>query len=146
MEVNLTTQLKGKITEMQVATYLLQQGYVVSQPLVDTRYDFLLEVQDKILKIQVKTSSAVMNEDNEIEAIEFKTCNTHTNAQGTINRNYKGQIDYFATFYDNICYLIPIEECGSRSKKLRILPPKNNQIKGINYLKDYQIEKILPND
>ena len=146
MEEKLTTQLKGKITEMQVAIYFLQQGYIVSQPLVDTRYDFLLEVRNKIFKIQVKTSSLIVNENNEIEAIEFKTCNTHTNTHGTTNRNYKGQIDYFATFYNNTCYLIPIEECGSRSKKLRILPPKNNQVKGINYLKDYQIEKILPND
>ena len=127
---------------MQVATILLQKGFIVSQPLIDTRYDFLLEYKSKILKIQVKTSQIIGDE----EAIEFKTCNTHTNTQGTTQRNYKGEIDYFATIYKNKCYLVPIEDCGVRSKKLRIKPPKTNQTKGIFFLTDYELEKILPND
>lgn len=139
MENNLTTQLKGKITELQVATYFLQKGYIISQPLVDTRYDFLLEYQDKILKIQVKSSTII----GDNEAIQFKTCNTHTNTQGTTNRNYKGEIDYFATIYNGKCYLIPIEECGSRSKILRLAPTKNGQIKGICWAENYELEKIL---
>lgn len=48
---DLTTQFKGKITEMQVALALLQKGYMVSQPLVDTRYDFLLEANGKFYRI-----------------------------------------------------------------------------------------------
>lgn len=142
MENNLTTQLKGKITELQVATYCLQKGYIISQPLIDTRYDFLLEYKDKILKIQVKSSSVI----GENEVIQFKTCNTHTNTRGTSNRNYKGEIDYFATFYNDKCYLVPIQECGSRTKKLRILPTKNNRTIGISFLENYELEKILPND
>lgn len=142
MENNLTTQLKGKITELQVATYCLQKGYIISQPLIDTRYDFLLEYKDKILKIQVKSSSVI----GENEVIQFKTCNTHTNTRGTSNRSYKGEIDYFATFYNDKCYLVPIQECGSRTKKLRILPTKNNRTVGINFLENYELEKILPND
>lgn len=143
MKEELSTQLKGTITEMQVATAFLKAGYIVSKPLIDTRYDYLLETKNgSIKKIQVKTSHANPNE----EWIEFKTCNTHTNTQGTIDRDYKGEIDYFATFYKDTCYLIPIEECGSRSKKLRIAPTKNGQIKGISFIYNYEIDKILPND
>ena len=138
----LATQFKGKITELQVATALLQKGYTVSQPLIDTRYDFLLEYKNQFLKIQVKTSHII----GDNEAIEFSTCNTHINTQKIISKTYKGQIDYFATYYNNQCYIIPIEDCGSRTKKLRIAPTKNHQIKGISFLKDYTLEKILPND
>lgn len=142
MEEQLSSQIKGTITELEVATALLQQGYIISKPLVDTRYDYLLELKDgSFKKIQVKTCQIVEN-----EYIEIKTCNTHTNTQGTYNKNYKGQIDYFATFYNNKCYLIPIEECGSRSKRLRITPPKNGQKKDISYFYNYEINKILPND
>lgn len=137
-----SSQLKGKITELQVATALLNQGYIVSQPLVDTRYDFLLEYKDKILKIQVKTSRLI----GDNEAIEFNTSNTHTNTLGTITKNYKGQIDYFATFYNNQCYLVPIEDCGVKTKRLRIAPTKTGQTKGISFLADYSLDKILPND
>lgn len=142
MEEQLTTQSIGVITELQVATYLIQKGYIVSQPLVDTRYDYLLELKNgAIKKIQVKTCQNFNN-----EYIVFKTYNTHTNTQGTTNKNYKGEIDYFATFYNNKCYLVPIEECGSRTKTLRIVPPKNGHTTGINYLVDYEIEKILLNE
>ena len=127
---------------MQVAKKKKKKGFIVSQPLIDTRYDFLLEYKGKILKIQVKTSQVIGDE----EAIEFKTCNTHTNTQGTTQRNYKGEIDYFATIYKNKCYLVPIEDCGVRSKKLRIKPPKTNQTKGIFFLTNYELENILPND
>lgn len=139
---NLTTQLKGKVTEMQVAVAFLKKGYIVSQPLIDTRYDFIVEYKNSLLKIQVKTSH--ITGDN--EAIEFYVSNTHINTKGTENRNYKGEIDYFATYYNNQCYLVPIQECGSRSKKLRIAPTKNKQVKNISFLKDYTLEKILPND
>lgn len=135
----LTTQIKGKITELNVAKYFLEKGYIISQPLVDTRYDFLLDNNGTILKIQVKTGRT--NETKEY--IEFNTSNAHTNTQGTTNRNYKGQIDYFATFYENQCYLIPVDECGSRNKKLRLLPTKNGQIQGISWAKDYTLEKVL---
>lgn len=127
---------------MQVSMFLLKQGYIVSQPLIDTRYDFLIEKNNNIYRIQVKTSRII----GEDEAIEFNTCNTHTNTKGTTNKNYKNEIDYFATYWNNQVYLIPIEECGSRSKKLRIKPTKNNQTIGISFLKNYQWNKILPND
>lgn len=136
---DLTTQFKGKITEMQVALALLQKGYMVSQPLVDARYDFLLEANRKFYRIQVKTCHLVDDE----SGIQFNTSNSHTNTQGTTNRDYKGEADLFATFYNGDCYLIPVEECGSRNKKLRILPIKNGRKAGISFLEDYTVEKIL---
>lgn len=112
---------------------------MISQPLVDARYDFVLEKNGKFYRIQVKTCR--LSEDE--SGIEFNTSNSHTNTQGTTNRNYKGQADYFATFYDGECYLIPVNECGSRNKKLRIIPPKNGQRTGISFLENYTVEKIL---
>ena len=85
MEEN-QTQKKGKITELQVLTYFLNKGYVLSQPIIDMRYDFLLDYNDYIYKIQVKTSR--LSQDGDY--IEFNTSNSHTNTQGTINKNYKG--------------------------------------------------------
>ena len=82
----LSTQIKGKITELKVATKILQLGYIISQPLVDTRYDFLLDYNEKIYKIQVKTAN--LNKDG--TGIVFYTSNTHINTKGAINRNYKG--------------------------------------------------------
>ena len=52
------------------------------------------------------------------------------------------EIDYFATYFNNICYLIPVNEC-STEKVLRFVPPKNGQVKGITFATDYELEKQI---
>ena len=50
----LNTHFQGKTTEMQVALAFLQKGYQVSQPLVsDSRYDFIIDINGKLLKIMI---------------------------------------------------------------------------------------------
>ena len=50
-----STQIQGKITELIVANEFLKLGYVVSQPLIDTRYDFIVDIKGSLKTIQVKT-------------------------------------------------------------------------------------------
>lgn len=137
----LNTHFQGKTTEMQVALSFLQRGYQVSQPLVsDSRYDFIVDINNKLIKIQVKTCR-IFEEDG---YIDFATSTSHTNTQGTVNHSYtKDEIDYFATFYNNECYLIHVKDCGCRSQRLRITPPKNGNQRGSKMLKDYTITKFL---
>lgn len=112
---------------------------MISQPLIDARYDFVLEKNGKFYRLQVKTCRLVEDKSGVI----FSTSNYHTNTTGTSSRNYKGEADYFATIYNGDCYLIPVNDCGNREKKLRIVPPKNGQKTGVSFLKDYTVEKIL---
>ena len=68
---------------------------------------------------------------------------TTTNTKKTVRHTYsKEDIDYFMTSWNGKCYLIPRNECGS-DKLLRFTPPKNGQVRGVNYAKDYEIEVIL---
>ena len=119
-------------------------GYQVSQPLVsDSRYDFIIDIKGKLYKIQVKTSRVEAND----EFFSFTSSSSHTNSKRTINRSYtKDEIDYFATIYNNECYIIPIEDCGAREVRLRLKPTKNNQIVGVRFAKDYKLKNIFPND
>lgn len=137
----LNTHFKGKTTELQVATEFIKRGYQVSQPLVtDSRYDFIVDINNKLIKLQVKTSS--IKDDGAY--IEFATSTSHTNTQRTINHSYnEEEIDYFATIYNNNCYIISVNDCGSRAQRLRITPPKNGNQRGSKFLKDYSIDKFL---
>ena len=56
----------------------------------------------------------------------------------------KQEIDYFATYYNNKCYIISVEE-NLNVKTLRFKEPKNNQMQNISYLADYEAEKVLKN-
>ena len=134
------TNLIGTITELKCKTYFLELGYIVSTPDTPVRYDFILDVGNKLLKIQVKSCHL----DSEKTKIMFKTSSTHITAYGNTCRHYKDDgIDYFCTWYENECYLVPVEECGKDEKCLRIAPTKNGQVKNISFAKDYIAKEVL---
>ena len=140
--MELDTKKKGNLTEMQCMSAFMEQGCGVSIPFGDnSKYDFIADVDGHLLKIQVKTASP--KDDN---VIKFSCRSTHVNCTGVKHIRYSANdIDYFATYWDNKCYLVPVEEC-SVEKTLRFVPPKNGQIKGITFAKDYllniQLAKI----
>lgn len=113
---------------------------MVSKPLVQcSRYDFVVEINHKLYKVQVKTGTLKEN-----SYIEFSTSTSHTNTKGTLNISYsKDDVDYFATIYDNQCYFVPFEVCGTRNQRLRIVPTKNGQTKEIVFANDYKLEDVI---
>lgn len=138
--MELSSKQKGNLTELQCITAFYELGYAVSIPYGEnSRYDFIADVNGKLLKIQVKTSTAKDNG----AVIEFSCRSTRVNSQGNISRTYtKEEIDYFCTYYNGKCYLVPVTEC-SANKKLRFEPTKSGQKVGINFAEDYELEKQL---
>lgn len=138
------TLFKGKVTELKCLTYFLEHGYIVSVPEIPCQYDFLIDTGRNIYKIQVKTSHLV----KEVEgSIMFSTKSTTHNSNGYTTRHYtENMVDFFATYWDNECYLIPFSECGTHSKRLRLLPSKNGQVKNITFAKDYIAKEVLKNN
>jgi hypothetical protein len=51
----MNTQIQGAMTEQKCFLKCIELGYVVSKPLFDNaRYDFILDAEGKLLRIQVK--------------------------------------------------------------------------------------------
>lgn len=136
----LNSHFIGEITEQQVTLEFLKQGILISKPLVQSsRYDFIADIKNKLYKIQVKTGRF-----KEESYLEFATSTSHTNTKGTINISYsEDDVDFFATMYNGQCYLIPYRLCGKRAQRLRFVPAKNGQTKGILFAKDFQLEDII---
>ena len=133
-----TTQI-GDITEQKFILYCLEKEIPISKPVGNNLpYDFIIEYDNKLLKIQVKTA----REGETQGTITFNTRSCSKNYNEVTTSNYIGKIDYFATCIKGKCYLVPRSECGS-DKLLRFVPPKNGQVRGVNYAKDYEIEVIL---
>lgn len=137
----LSSHFIGEITEQQVALEFLKLGILVSKPLVQSsRYDFIADVNNHLYKIQVKTCT----ERESGSYFDFATSTSHTNTQGTLNISYTADdVDFFATFYNNQCYLIPFELCGKRNQRLRLKPTLNGQTKGVLFAKDFKLEDII---
>lgn len=142
MENILSTKAKGNLTELQCITAFYELGYQVSIPYGEnSRYDFIADIEGKLIRVQVKTSSPVRNSEG---AITFQTRSTRINSTQNISHPYtKEEIDYFATYWDGKCYLIPITETSHTTKTLRFIPPKNGQVKGIKFAQEYELAKQL---
>lgn len=131
---------KGNLTELQCITAFYNLGYSVSIPYGENnRYDFIADINNILIRVQVKTASTK----DDGKSYSFSCRSSRTNGKRTINKKYdKSEIDYFATFINERCYLIPIEEC-STSKCLRFELPENNQTTTINFEENYRIEKQI---
>lgn len=136
----LSSHFIGEITEQQVAIEFLKLGILVSKPLVQSsKYDFIADIEHNLYKIQVKTGTFKEN-----AYLEFATSTSHTNTQGTLNLSYsKNDVDFFATMYEDQCYLIPYHLCGKRAQRIRFIPTKNGQTKGILFAKDFHLEDVI---
>lgn len=137
----LNTHFLGKTTELEVATEFLKRGFQVSQPLVsDSRYDFIVDIHNKLLRFQVKTA----HEEDNGAYIVFATSSSHTNTERTINKSYSAdEIDYFITHYGGQCYVMSVNEVAKRSQRLRFSAPKNGNQHGIKFAENYTLDKFL---
>ena len=112
-------------------------GHKVSIPYGENcRYDFILDVNGTLLKIQVKTSKFVSE-----DCFEFSTRSTRVNAKGNYSQTYtKDEIDYFATYWENNVYVVPVEETSSK-KTLRFEASLNQP--NISWAENYTFERVF---
>lgn len=139
-EKNMNTIQKGVVTELQCQLDFTKLGYVVSQPITPCRYDFLVDLGNKIIKVQCKSCHSI---DDNNTAVQFECRSTRNVKQGDYSNHRKyleTEIDYFYTTYNGQGYLIPVQEC-STSKILRFASTSNN--KNISWATNYEIQKVL---
>lgn len=127
-------QRKGIITETECQLFFLKKGYMVYLPVSpDSRCDMIVDINKKLIKIQVKTSRLTEKE----TGIEF---NAYSISGGKKIEYLKEDIDFFATSYNGEVYLIPIEICGKNQK---ILSFKNSSYSNVTLLEDYEAERVI---
>ena len=98
---------KGNLTELQCIAAFYEIGYSVSIPYGEnSRYDFIADVDDHLIRVQVKSSSTKDGG----KSYTFSCRSSRTNGKRTITKRYtKLEIDYFATFINVRCYIVPVE-------------------------------------
>ena len=142
MEEN--TQIKGAITEQKCFLKCIEQGWIVSKPLFDNaRYDFIADTGEKLLRIQIKTSTW---KDDAHTAFTFNGYSQHSTGNGNKRMKYTNkEIDFFMTEYQNIFYLYPASDEGFVSKTIRFEYPLNGNKNNINLAKNYIFEEVIKN-
>jgi hypothetical protein len=137
----LTTDQKGAVAEVAIAAEALKNGVGVLQPLGDERYDLVLDLRPRLVRVQCKW------------AVQFRDLvvvprrRTRRGAAGMICRRYRvGEIDAIAAYCEgaNQTYLLPLEMSVNRTAvHLRLAPCRNNQSLGVNWARDFELGATL---
>lgn len=109
---------KGNISEQQFILYCLKHDINISRPIFnDLRYDFIIEYNNKLLRIQVKT--AYKAKDN--QRFVFNTSNSVCTMNEIRKKTYENDIDYFAVYCEDFLgkkypfIFVPIEKATSKT-------------------------------
>lgn len=128
----------GERSEGMVLAALLRAGLVVLQPFGDNqRYDLVVDVGAKFLRIQCKTARRVKQ-----GVLMFDTCSSQ-NHRGKGRQSYVGQIEMFGVYSPDTdkVYIVPIEDVGTVAASLRLTPPKGNTCRGrYRMAADYELQ------
>ena len=137
----LSTNQKGAVAEAKIAAAALGLGVGVLRPLADERYDLVLDLRPRLLRVQCKWAARSGN----IILVRCRTC--RRGPDGLVHRGYvDGEIDAIAAYCSDVdrCYLLPLElSVGRAAVQLRLAPSRNNQQTGINWARDFDFAATL---
>ena len=131
---------KGNIAELECLLAINKCGFKTSIPYGDDcRYDLIVDIHNKLYRIQCKKSRAL----NNLEGFKFNTKSIVITTHGAKESKYtQDEIDFFATVYEGQCYLVPIELCKGTEKALRFKYPASGQKKNITLAVNYTLEEV----
>ena len=137
----LTTNQKGTVAEAKIAAAALELGIGVARPLDDERYDLILDLRPRLLRVQCKWARRIGN------VVNGRLYTSRRAATGLVNRKYElGEFEAFGLYCpdNDRCYLLAAEDFVQfRQVHLRLDPSRNNQAAGIRWARDHELGATL---
>ncbi len=124
----MNTKLKGDIAEQAVILFALKKEWGVLIPIGDRlAYDLALDINDKLIRLQVK--SAWFDSKRENYVVDVRR--TKTNRR-IMRRDYYGENDFdFAVVYvtDDLFYVFPAEVFNNYGSEIHLVEASKRQRK-----------------
>lgn len=131
---------QGRLAEGKVLAAALRADVPVARPFHDCRYDFIFDLGPRLLRIQCKTA----RQRGEVVVVSAET--NRRAPEGFRRTTYTSEeIDGVAAYCPELdrCYFIPIAILErSPSIHLRLTPPRNHQVMGIRWAREYEFERV----
>lgn len=134
------TKQLGDVGEAIATAEFLKRGITVLKPVGDNEsFDLVIILNGEFKKVQVKSTEKVIN-----GSMIFRT--NVTNPYKKTNRLYtKDEVDYFFLycFENDWIGLLPFNNYKNRNTYIRIGKPKNNQVLGVKFASEYEIDNVI---
>lgn len=132
----ITTNVKGQLAVSKAEIRAFELGYVPSRPLYDSRYDLIIDKDQKLSRIQVKYGDGKSSNSQGAIVVKLDYENRKKDSF-TYNKSEVDALVVYLPKIDRLCYFpLHIFE-GKRKLTVRIEEPKINQTRGIIFAKDY---------
>jgi hypothetical protein len=138
----LTTDQKGAIAETAITHEALKLGVDVYRPCFEGgRYDLIFVLGTRLLRIQCKWATINKN------VVTIRSYSSRRGPDGYVKRAYSSsEIDALAAYCPELdrCFLVPISRIDGRpTVHLRVVPTRNNQVRGVNEADDFDFAATL---
>ena len=124
-----STHQKGEIAQLKVQLRAAEKGVTLSKPLIDSRYDFILDDGQKLERVQVKYASGKAQNSQGSIKVNLKSWEGRK-----LRRRYcANEVDALLVYIPQIDKVLRFEAgffCARESFIVRIQPAKNGQTKG----------------
>lgn len=135
----MTTQQKGQYAQLKVELRAAELGYIVSKPTVDARYDLVLDDGNQLHKVQIKYSNSKSpHGDDGVVVVELlRWAGDKRSEKRCYHSNEIDVVIAYLPIVDKLCWIPSDVFDGRPNLYLRLVPPKNNQTKGILMAEDF---------
>jgi PD-(D/E)XK nuclease superfamily protein len=119
-----------------VLAELVKRGHRVLLPFgVNHRYDLVLDLGDKFVRVQIKTARISGG------CVNFNSQSVRSNTKQVLCRDYRGDADLFIAYCpeNDRVYAVPVDEAPRKQVSLRLDPPAYNQNMGVRWATDYEL-------
>lgn len=128
--------MKGQLAVTKTELRALELGYVPSRPIIDARYDLIVDTRPVILRVQVKYADGKPSQ--AIGSVIVKLA-YEDRAKTVFTYNDK-EVDGLVVYIpkvDKLCFFPPKIFIGKRNLCVRLDKPRNNQKKGVIFAEEY---------
>ncbi len=127
---------EGAIAATKTELRALELGYIPSNPIVDSRYDLIIDNRTRLLRVQIKYADGIPSSSSGAIVVKL----AYENRQKKVYTYSACEVDALIVYLpqiDKLCFFLPEIFEGKRNLNIRIKSAKNNQKTGVIYAKDY---------
>ncbi|WQZ19198.1 hypothetical protein HNGLIVSP_CDS0115 [Escherichia phage 241] len=116
-----------------------EQGLTVSQPFGDNApYDFVLDIEGRLYKVQCKT----LLQDKASFILDASSTNYYNGKCKSVY--HSDVVDLYYGYHPETCTEVLVDpKQYPKNVRLRVTPPKNNQVVGVKWLKDFLFDEVI---
>ena len=131
-----TSNWKGQLAVCKAESRAMELGFVPSRPLMDCRYDMIVDDGNRLWRIQVKYANGKPSNTQGSVVVKLEY-NDRTNHSYTYNHDEIDALVVYIPRIDHLCWLAPKVYVGKKRLSVRVEPPKNGQKNGLVLASDY---------